>query len=133
MPHSANPLVCAAGLANLKALVEDDLIGNSKKLGKVFHNKLDNLLKKYPKYISSINGVGLLAAVIFTDKKGNPLSNLCDLICEKCLQTGLIVVHTGRESIKLAPPLMINEDAMFEGLSVFKEAIEESVNELYGS
>ena len=131
--HSANPLVCAAGLANLQALIEDGMIQNSKKLGLVFHEKLSLLQKKYSKYISSIQGKGLLAAVIFTDSDKKPLSELCDLISEKCLQSGLLVVHTGRESIKLAPPLVINEEELFEGVEAFSMAVEESINEIYGS
>ena len=131
--HSANPLVCAAGLANIKALIEDGLIENSKNLGKIFHNKLNILLRKYPNYISSIQGVGLLAAVIFTNPNGEPLSKLCDLISEKCLQTGLLVVHTGRESIKLAPPLVINLEELNEGVETFLDAVDQSINELYGS
>ena len=131
--HSANPLVCASGLANIKALIEDGLIENSKNLGKIFHNKLNPLLKKYPNYISSIQGVGLLAAVIFTNPNGEPLSKLCDLISEKCLQTGLLVVHTGRESIKLAPPLVIKEEELNEGIDTFFEAVDQSINELYDS
>jgi 4-aminobutyrate aminotransferase/(S)-3-amino-2-methylpropionate transaminase len=131
--HSANPLVCAAGLANLQALIEDGMIQNSKKLGVVFHEKLSLLKKKYSNYISSIQGTGLLAAVIFTDSNKKPLSELCDLISEKCLQTGLLVVHTGRESIKLAPPLVINEEELLEGVDAFSNAVEESINEIYGS
>ncbi len=131
--HSANPLVCAAGLANMQALIEDGLILNSKKLGEVFHEKLNLLKNKYPNYISSVQGVGLLAAVIFTGLNKNPLSELCDLISEKCLQSGLLVVHTGRESIKLAPPLVINKEELLEGIETFALAVEESINELYGS
>ena len=131
--HSANPLVCAAGLANMQALIEDDLIDNSKKLGLVFHEQLSLLQKKYSNYISSVQGIGLLAAVIFTDTHKKPLSELCDLISEKCLQTGLLVVHTGRESIKLAPPLVINEEELLEGVEVFSNAVEESIMELYGA
>jgi 4-aminobutyrate aminotransferase / (S)-3-amino-2-methylpropionate transaminase / 5-aminovalerate transaminase len=131
--HSANPLVCAAGLANIKVLIEDGLIENSKNLGKFFHNKLNLLLTKYPNYISSVQGVGLLAAVIFTNSNGEPLSELCDLISEKCLQTGLLVVHTGRESIKLAPPLVINLEELNEGVETFLDAVDKSINELYGS
>lgn len=131
--HSANPLVCAAGLANMKALIEDGLIVNSKKLGVLFHERLDLLQKKFRNYISSIQGVGLLAAVIFTDTNNNPLSQLSDLISEKCLQTGLLVVHTGRESIKLAPPLVINEEQLLEGVQTFTTAVEESILELYGT
>jgi 4-aminobutyrate aminotransferase / (S)-3-amino-2-methylpropionate transaminase / 5-aminovalerate transaminase len=129
--HSANPLVCAAGLANMQALIEDGLIDNSRNLGIIFHQKLQLLQKEFPEYISSVQGVGLLAAVIFTDLNGKPLSQLCDLISEKCLHTGLLVVHTGRESIKLAPPLLINEEQLLEGVSTFASAVEESINELY--
>jgi 4-aminobutyrate aminotransferase/(S)-3-amino-2-methylpropionate transaminase len=131
--HSANPLVCAAGLANMQALIEDGMIQNSKKLGVVFHEKLSLLQKKHSNYISSVQGIGLLAAVIFTDSHKKPLSELCDLISEKCLQTGLLVVHTGRESIKLAPPLVINEEELLEGVEAFSNAVEESINEIYGS
>ena len=131
--HSANPLVCAAGLANMQALIEDGLIDNSKKLGVQFHHSLNELKSTYSKYISSVQGKGLLAAVLFNDSDGKPLSELCDLISEKCLQTGLLVVHTGRESIKLAPPLMINEEALKEGVKTFSMAVAESIAELYGS
>ena len=129
--HSANPLVCAAGLANMQALIEDGLIDNSKKLGVEFHFELNKLKEKYPDYISTVQGVGLLAAVIFNDLSGKALSELCDLISEKCLQSGLLVVHTGRESIKLAPPLMISKEAMMEGVDTFAAAVSASIKELY--
>ncbi|TGL10759.1 aspartate aminotransferase family protein [Leptospira meyeri] len=125
--HSASPMVCAAGKANLESLLEDGFIKNSEELGKKFHIELQKIKSKYADHISSIQGVGLLAAVIFNDKNGKPLASLCDLISEYCLQRGLIVVHTGRESIKLAPPLCINEEAMLEGLSVFSGAIEDAI------
>ena len=128
--HSANPLVCAAGLANMQALIEDGLIDNSKNLGVKFHCILNDLKASFPDHISSIQGVGLLAAVIFNNREGNPLSKLCDLISEKCLQRGLLVVHTGRESIKLAPPLMISEEAMIEGLDVLRQAITDTIKEM---
>jgi 4-aminobutyrate aminotransferase-like enzyme len=38
--HSANPMVCAAGLANMQAIIEDGLIDNSKILGGVFSFKV---------------------------------------------------------------------------------------------
>jgi 4-aminobutyrate aminotransferase/(S)-3-amino-2-methylpropionate transaminase len=128
--HSANPLVSAAGLANMQALIEDGLIENSKNLGVKFHEVLNNIKAKYPDHISSIQGVGLLAAVIFNDQDGKPLGELCDLISEKCLQRGLLVVHTGRESIKLAPPLMISEEALLEGLDVLSITISDSIKEM---
>lgn len=121
--HSANPVVCAAGKANLEALFEDNLISNSKELGKLFHEELNKIAKLHKKYILGVYGKGLVAALIFKDNQGNPLTSLCDKIVELCLQRGLLVVHTGRESIKLAPPLSITKEAMIEGITVLQESI----------
>jgi len=126
--HSANPMCCAAGLANIETLIDQKLINNSKTLGKLFHKELLALKRKYPEIISDIQGKGLLAAVIFTKGSARqPLSKLCDLICEKAMQKGLLLVHTGRESIKLGPPLTINRSALKEGLAVLDEAITEVI------
>ena len=42
----------------------------------------------------------------------------------------MLVVHTGRESIKLAPPLSITEEALVEGLDVLDGCIRSSLDEL---
>ena len=126
--HSANPLVCAAGMANLESLFEDGLIKNSEQLGIVFHDYLKKIKKRFPGQLNWIEGKGLLAALIFKDEAGNPLTSLCDSIAELCMQRGLLVVHTGRESIKLAPPLSISEDALLEGLKVLEESITDIIS-----
>jgi len=125
--HSANPLVCVAGHENLKALLEDGLIENSRELGDKFHQRLTAIQQQFPTVIRHVFGKGLLAALVFKDSNNNALTQLCDRISEKAFQKGLLVVHTGRESIKLAPPLSISEEALMEGLDVLCECIEESV------
>lgn len=127
--HSANPLVCAAGKANIEAIIEGGLIENSRVLGEYFHGKLNNIKDRYSDQLRYVLGKGLLAALHFSTSGGAPLTRLCDMICLKCMEKGLLVVHTGRESIKLAPPLMITKDALDEGLSVLEEAIGETMSE----
>ena len=63
--HSANPLVCAAGLAVLEEIEEKNLISQTNLKNKVLFNGLNNLKKKYPKKISYIFGKGLIAAILF--------------------------------------------------------------------
>ena len=125
--HSANPMACAAGKANLEVLLEDDLIDNSRELGEILHERLNIIKSRFPNYLAYIQGSGLLAALIFISPEGRPLSKLCDQVSELCLQKGLIIVNTGRESIKLAPPLVIHEEALLEGLSVLEDAIQEAI------
>ncbi len=125
--HSANPLVCAAGYENLKSLIDEGLIENSKELGIVLHRKLGEIKDKYPDHLKYVFGKGLLAGLIFMDNDGTKLTDLCNRIAEKAFQKGLLVVNTGRESIKLAPPLTINKEALLDGLEVLEESIRESI------
>jgi len=127
--HSANPIACVAGHQNLKFIIENELDKRSSSLGKYFHNALNALMYKYSDYIKYVFGEGLLAAIIFYDNHGNPLNKLCDVICEKAMQKGLLLVHTGRESIKMAPPLTIPEDALSEGIKVLDDCIFEAIVE----
>ena len=125
--HSANPMVCVAGHQNLIAMLEDGLIDASVKLGTLFHQELNSLKLKFPGHLKYVMGKGLVAALIFVDNEGIALTDLCDAISEKAFQKGLLVVHTGRESIKLAPPLSITEEALLEGISVLEDCIRESI------
>ena len=72
-------------------------------------------------------GEGLVAALVFMDPGNQPLPQLCDRISELAFQRGLLVVHTGRESIKLAPPLSITEEALLDGIGVIDACIGDSI------
>lgn len=128
--HSANPLCCAAGLANLEAIESGKLIAESARKGSILHQRLSELKKKYADRISWIFGKGLLAGVLFKDPEtGNPDGFFASRVCEKAMQRGLLLVHTGRESIKIGPPLTIPDEALEEGLDVFDEAIAETIQD----
>ena len=120
--HSANPLCCAAALANIEEIESKNLIEESARKGKILHSYLNKLKDKYPNYISYILGEGLLAGIIVINPETHkPDGLLASQICEKAMQKGLLLVHTGRESIKIGPPLTISDEALVEGLQVLDE------------
>ena len=124
--HSANPLSCAAGLANIEAIERGNLIKESARKGKVLHKYLSNLKSRYKDRIAYVFGEGLLAGIIFIDPKSGKADNLFpSKVCERAMQKGLLLVHTGRESIKIGPPLMIPDVALLEGLEVLEQSIQE--------
>lgn len=126
--HSANPLSCAAGLATLEYIIDNNIIENSNKKGQILHKGLNEIRGKYSDKISYVLGKGMIAALIFSDRDHkNTYTELPSKICEKAMQKGLLLVHTGRESIKIAPPLTISEDALLEGISVIDETIAELI------
>jgi len=124
--HSANPLSCAAGLANLEYIKKHNLVKESERKGKLLHEYLNRLKNKFSHRISYILGQGLLAGVIFSNgEAGKPDSLFPSRVCERAMQKGLLLVHTGRESIKIGPPLTIPEAALIEGLETLEEAVAE--------
>lgn len=127
--HSANPMACAAGKANLQALLEDEIIVKSLPLAELFHTRLNELKSKYPNHLRYVLGKGMVAALLFYDCNNNSLSSLCTAISQIAMEKGLLVVYTGRESIKLAPSLTISKEALLEGIQTLDEAIGEAIGE----
>jgi 4-aminobutyrate aminotransferase-like enzyme len=128
--HSANPLVCAAGLAVLEELESRNLVAEAERKGKLFRNSLESIKKQFPDRISWILGNGMIMAILFQDPEtGKADGPFTSRVAERCMQKGVLVVHTGRESIKLGPPLTITDEALLEGIAVLAESIAEVVAE----
>jgi len=123
--HSANPLVCAAGLAVLKEIESKNLVAETARKGEILKGLLNNLKTSYPNVINNFYGEGLIASLIFSDYENQSKSLLASKVSQKCMEKGLLVVHTGRESIKLGPPLVIADEAIIEAFGVIKESIDE--------
>ena len=128
--HSGNPVMCAAGLGVLDEIENKNLVEESERKGQILHSKLKEIESEFPKVISGIYGEGLIASILFHVKE-NKVSSFQDvsIVAEKCMQKGLLVVHTGRESIKIGPPLTIPDDALIEGISIISESIQEVYND----
>ena len=121
--HSANPIVCAAGTATIDEINKRKLVKKSYLLGKLFHQKLQLMKKKYSEIIFETLGVGLIGSVIFKDYKGIKSKYIADYISQECLSNGLLICNTGRESIKLGPPLTISTNGIEKALKILDNAI----------
>jgi len=129
--HSANPLACYAGLAVLEEINKKKLLQNTKDKEKILFTKLNQIKDKFPKEILYVEGKGLIAALIFDLNSTNNIKKILKSIVEKCLRNGLLVVYTGRESIKIGPPLTITKSALIEGINVLDQAITEELIKIY--
>ncbi len=124
--HSANPLCCAAGLANLHEIDRQQLVEQSARKGEILHSHLNDVRRRYPDHISHILGAGMLASLIIRDPDSSDgAGTIASQICESAMRKGLLLVHTGRESIKIGPPLTIPESALMEGLEVLGQSLTE--------
>jgi len=119
--NSANPLVCSAGLAVLEEIQDKKLTDKAKINGQLMHKKLLAIKKKHPN-LFNVYGKGLIAAIIFNKSEKN-INKKLKLLVEKCMKDGLLLVYTGRESVKIGPPLTITKSAIIEGTQIIEKNI----------
>ena len=96
-----NPLSCAAGIASLKALTEDGLIENSEKMGKIFREGLEKLKEKHT-IIREIRGKGLMIGIEIKFEIKDILMGM--------IREGILMLYSGRNILRILPPLVISED-----------------------
>jgi len=96
-----NPMACAAGTAALKALTEDGLIENSEKMGKLFREGLEKLKEKHT-MIREIRGKGLMIGIEMKFEIRDILMGL--------IKKGVLMLYSGRNILRILPPLVITED-----------------------
>lgn len=125
--HSGNPLACVAGKVTLEELKRKKLISRSQRIGKKLHIRLNTLKNKYPRFIKYVFGKGLVASVIFYTQKGKKFNEFTNQLAFNCLKNGLILINTGKETLKIAPPLTINEFALYEGIDIIDQQIKKLI------
>lgn len=111
-----NPISCAAGIASLKALTEDGLIENSEKMGKIFREGLEKLKEKHT-MIREIRGKGLMIGIEMKFEIRDILMRL--------IKKGILMLYSGRNILRILPPLVISEDDITKVLHVLDSILTE--------
>jgi acetylornithine/LysW-gamma-L-lysine aminotransferase len=106
---AGNPLACAAATATLDVILEEKLIDNAYRTGKYFKDGLMTLGDKH-KIIRDVRGLGMMLGVeLRFDVK--------DILFEG-IKNGLLMLYSGRNIIRLLPPLVMDEKLVSETLNI---------------
>jgi len=109
-----NPLACAAGTATLQALTQDGLIKNAENMGEKFLAGLNDLKSKH-NIIREVRGKGLMIGVELKFE-------VKDILMEG-IKKGLLLLYSGRNILRLLPPLVISEEDVTKSLQVLDELL----------
>ncbi len=125
--YGGNPLACAAALAVLQVVEEEDLLARAQRLGEILKRELAGLAQKFPA-IGEVRGLGAMVGVeLVQDRKTKePAPALTKAIQREALQRGLIFPTAGLHGnvIRFLLPLVTPEDALLEGLNILEEAFQ---------
>ena len=127
--HSGSPLPVVAAVESLKIILKEKLVEQAAISGEILIPELTRIRNKYPDILGCIQGKGLVAGIQVV-KKGTkiPDPEMALKINERCFHKGLLMfapVGIAGECLKIAPPLVITEEALREGIKVFGEACDE--------
>ena len=109
-----NPLSCAAGTATLQALTQDGLIDNAEKMGELFRDGLERLKEKHT-IIREIRGKGLMIGIELKFE-------VKDILMEG-IEKNLLLLYSGRNILRLLPPLVISEEDVTSSLEILDELL----------
>src|SRR5215470_3477299 len=110
-----NPMACAAGIATIKTILDENLVDNAAKMGDYCHQKFEEFCEKYS-FIDSPRGIGLMQAV-------NVKHDLAPTIVQQALEHGLLLNALGTSTLRIVPPLNINAEEVDEAAELMDKAL----------
>ena len=111
---AGNPLSCSAGIATIESIIEESLVENAAKVGNIFKNGLFQL-KENHRIVRDVRGLGLMLALeLRFDVK--------DVLFEG-IKEGLLMLYSGRNIIRLLPPLVLDEVKVAKTLSIMDKLL----------
>jgi ornithine--oxo-acid transaminase len=114
-----NPLAAAVCIEALEVVKEEKLADNAQRLGEIFRERMNALVKKTD-LITLVRGKGLLNAIVIN---GSPESNTAWNLCIEFMKDGLLAKPTHGNIIRLAPPLVITEEQLHTCCDVIEKCI----------
>ncbi|HHW47090.1 MAG TPA: aspartate aminotransferase family protein [Clostridiaceae bacterium] len=119
-------VACAAAIACLDFIEENNLLENVKTISAYIQNRVKELMEVYP-FIGAIHGVGLLLAIeLCAERKGlkpfDPSWKVGTFVRNYCYENGLIM-RNNDDIIVIAPPLTFTKEHVDIMLGTFEKAL----------
>jgi acetylornithine/LysW-gamma-L-lysine aminotransferase len=111
---AGNPLSCSAGTATIESIIEENLVENAMKVGNIFKNGLFQL-KENHRIVRDVRGLGLMLALELR-------FDIKDILFDG-IKEGLLMLYSGRNIIRLLPPLVLDEVKVAKTLSIMDKLL----------
>jgi len=120
-----NPVCCAAALATIDVIEEENLVARAGRLGTATMARLRKSIGDHPAVVE-VRGAGLMIGIEFRAHRGwNTAASVQERVRATCFEHGLLLLSCGSsdEVIRLIPPLNIAEADLESGLATITTAV----------
>lgn len=115
-----NPVACAAGVATIRTIRDEDLMENAMEMGAYWRSKMDGFCETYS-FIESPRGIGLMQAVEVKHE-------LAPTIVQQALEHGLLLNNLGKDTLRMIPPLTLKQEEIDEAAALLDKALADVAN-----
>lgn len=124
--YGGNPVCVAAALATLD-LIEGGLMANAKKVGDYIFSKISDWPKRF-RIVGDVRGKGLMIGVEIVRDQGTKEKDpeLRNKVVLNAFHRGLLTLDSGENSIRMSPPLILDEEQADCAIGIMEEAIREA-------
>jgi len=128
--YGGNPVCIASALATME-LIEGGLMANARKIGDYVFGKINDWPQRF-KIVGDVRGKGLMIGVEFVrdQKTKEKAADLRDRVIDNAFHRGLLTLGSGENSIRLSPPLIIDEEQADCAIRILEESIREAEKNL---
>ncbi|MFC0040213.1 aspartate aminotransferase family protein [Actinomadura rayongensis] len=122
--YGGNAVACAAALATLDVVRDEDLVGNAAVQGARLRAGLRAIAADHPA-IGDVRGLGLMQACEFTTPSGEPDAATAARAQAAAAERGLLLLTCGGYGnvVRMIPPLVVTGEQVDEGLALFAKAV----------
>jgi len=110
-----NPFATAVGLTVFSTLVEDRLADRADRVGRVLRERLLGVQSRRPKLVKEVRGRGLLVGMDLVPPVGDVVTS--------CRERGLLVLTAGDNTLRMAPPLIVDEASVERAVEIIERAL----------
>lgn len=129
--YAASPIACAAALAVLDVIEEQQLVPRAEAIGNIFNKRLTEFKAQYPNTIGTVRNTGAMIAMeLIQDGDSNkPNTDLPKALVTAAAAKGLIILSCGIRGnvIRFLPALTISDEIINEGLDILAECLAENI------
>ena len=110
-----NPFATAVGLTVFSTLVEERLPERAERMGRLLRDRLLAVQSRKPGAVKEVRGKGLLVGMDLTSPVASAVS--------ACRERGLLVLTAGDNTLRLAPPLIVDEASVERATLIIEQAL----------
>lgn len=128
--YGGNPMACAAALASIEVIEEENLCERSARLGEILLKEMMAMEKRHS-IIGEVRGMGCLLGIELVKNKETrePFEEAGRLVYQKAFSKGLAWIPAGH-ILRMSPPLIMEDELALKALTIIEEAIYETEKEL---